>query len=468
MRSGHKEPFGIAAPITGAAPIMVISASAPHENNYEMILKDGTSIGSLTWILAKSLDRVPGRCTNKALFHQIRLLFARIHPFQHPQCEGETDHMLFSGEAVSRPPYFYVIQQANDTTLTLNGGNLSGLSEGALVGFFPPDTRNPFNIKPLTTGVVTSNLPMSATVNTPYPFSHITAKAAWVYILQPAYTSLSLNIQLDLPNPHPTRDVFQIALSKLPIVTLHPAKPQVSISIDSATSQIRLMTFTGTLLPIDAVHTDSITSQSLNSIIETLRLFALSEYLRHLEAESPALATSLQLIPISPCEPSGMAKKLPSVASNNHEMSVFHPGDLFSIEITNRGSSPIWFNLIDIQPDHQINLIMPSASPPTITIHDLRLEPGASYRTNPFMVNPPFGSETIKCISTAIPVDLSLAFIPPGQRPVKRGAPNHPLNAVLIGNPAVAPSSLRGASPNPLAATHVQTIHFLIQPKQQE
>lgn len=469
MRSADKETFGIANVATEAAPMMVISASAPHENNYEMLLKDGTSVGSLTWILARSLERTPPGSTNQALFHQIRLTFARLHPFQQPQCEGETDHLLFSGEVVSRPPHFYVIHQPNDTTLTLNGGALAGLNEGAIVGFFPPDTRNPFNIKPLIKGVVASALPMTATIQTLTPFHRATARGAWAYVLQPAYPPLSVDLEIKLPSLHPLRDQFMSTHPQYPFVKVVTENPQVSMFIDPHTTLVQLMTYAGNLLPVEPCHADSINPATISSIFETLRAYAMAEYVRNMETESPALETSLRIIPI-PATSSQNTTEAHSHAAGapSDALPVFHPGDLFSIEVTNRGSAPIWFNLIDIQPDNQISVILPSTKPVTITIHDLRLEPGAKYRTIPFVVNPPFGIETIKCISTAIPVDLSLAFLPPHQRPVRRSAPNHPLDAVLTGTTPPNSSALRGATPNTTTATHIQTLHFVIQPSNQE
>jgi len=472
MRSGQKEPFGLASNITGTAPMMVISASAPHENNYEMVLKDGSSIGSLTWILARSLERTPPKSSNLALFHQVRLTFARIHPFQQPQCEGDTDHLLFSGESINRPPYFLVTDQPNDTTLLLNGGALSGLMPGTTVGFFPPDIRNPFQIKPLAIGVVGTDHPMAATVVTREPLNRQLARGAWVYCLQPAYSTLNLSIDVQIPEQHPMYDTLLATLGKLPFLKITQQNAKATLTIDTPGNTLQIYSHTGSPLLAQNMSAIHVTDQHLTTLTDRLWMMAQAEYLRHLEAEAPEIAASVRIVPVPDIAGAVTgADELPPQSDTpfpTETIPVFNPGDLFALEITNQGSRPVWFNLIDIQPDHLVHVIMPTATPPRITIHDLRLEPGAKYRTNPFQVNPPHGLETIKCITTPIPVDLSLAFIPPGQRPVRRGTPAHPLDAVLNGHTNYQLPVHRGGQVNPSAAAHVETLHFYIQPKIRE
>jgi hypothetical protein len=68
---------------------------------------------------------------------------------------------------------------------------------------------------------------------------------------------------------------------------------------------------------------------------------------------------------------------------------------------------PVYFTVIDIQPNNEINIIIPAPGS-RHTSRELFLQPGAQmdYQTV-FEIMPPFGSEVLKLIATLSPIDLS-------------------------------------------------------------
>jgi metacaspase-1 len=137
------------------SPYVVLSASGQSELNKEIVDEQGNAYGSLSFALGRSLSTVSEKMSYQALFDNIRsemcIAFRGKH-FQTPQIEGNTDRMLFAGQQVSIPHYFRVLEQVNSKKIIINGGALSGLTEGTQVVFHPADTHQSSNSTPLAIG----------------------------------------------------------------------------------------------------------------------------------------------------------------------------------------------------------------------------------------------------------------------------------------------------------------------------
>jgi metacaspase-1 len=79
-------------------------------------------------------------------------------------------------------------------------------------------------------------------------------------------------------------------------------------------------------------------------------------------------------------------------------------GDEVKIKITNKGTKPAYYTLLDIQPDNVVNVLFPGAAE---SPSDYYLKPGEEFiipKTVKF--SPPTGHEVFKLIATKNPVNL--------------------------------------------------------------
>jgi hypothetical protein len=77
------------------------------------------------------------------------------------------------------------------------------------------------------------------------------------------------------------------------------------------------------------------------------------------------------------------------------------------LKVLNQGQRPAYFTLLDIQPDHQINILIPYPRQ-KYTPDEFYLEPGKSYQSNiKIKIGEPFGLETLKLIASKTAIDLA-------------------------------------------------------------
>jgi metacaspase-1 len=132
--------------VSNISPYVVISASGQQELNMEIKDQNNIGYGSLTFALSKLLATNSKSLSYEALFDQLRnemcTLFAGKHQ-QTPQLEGETSRLLFAGKAVEIPSHCRVISVVNSAKVIIDIGELSGLTTGSEISFYPISTVIP-------------------------------------------------------------------------------------------------------------------------------------------------------------------------------------------------------------------------------------------------------------------------------------------------------------------------------------
>jgi hypothetical protein len=142
---------------TELSPFVIISASGQQELNKEIVDKNKTGYGSLTFALGKVLVNNHEKLTYTSLFDLTRnemwANFAGKHQ-QTPQLEGQADRILFAGNPVVTTTHCRVISVVNTTKLMVDAGELNGLTIGSEISFYPINTHKPEKVGLLTKGIV--------------------------------------------------------------------------------------------------------------------------------------------------------------------------------------------------------------------------------------------------------------------------------------------------------------------------
>ena len=94
-------------------------------------------------------------------------------------------------------------------------------------------------------------------------------------------------------------------------------------------------------------------------------------------------------------------------------------GSHIFIEVKNFGSDISYFNIIDIEPSGKLNPLLPVVRNNTVVpeLHSLSVQPGETkIIAHPIKINPPYGIEVFKVISTGMPFDLGSTIVVPEYR----------------------------------------------------
>jgi hypothetical protein len=131
--------------ISEALDLVVLSGCRDVETSQEYV-PPGTSLhqGALTYFLLDSLrsvasDRVAALRWGD-IYPKVRSEVSAAFSIQHPTLEGRAERPVFGGAWQPYDPGFSVTSAGG--TLTLNGGTIQGLDQGAQVTIYPPGTAD--------------------------------------------------------------------------------------------------------------------------------------------------------------------------------------------------------------------------------------------------------------------------------------------------------------------------------------
>jgi len=383
--------------------------AAQHQLNFETKDEDGNGVGSLSYAFSKKLAAVTATTTYRALFEQIKLEMSVIAPTQNPQVEGTLDQEIMGGRMLGTPNFFRVPQWNDPGSVTVEAGWLHGVQNGAVIGLFPSDTRDITGKLPLAKGTVTNAGPTSCIVLLTTDLDdEAVAKSAWAYVLEHSFGDLKVSFKNALPEGHPVLPILRSKLEKLPVVREEDSA-ELSLTFSQEASRgaaVQLLTSGGLVLQTfeETMRPELLASR----IVDHILAYGQVRFLKNLELESYALPVSFELIPII-WDPKTKTSKgdLPLSEKMDKNGTVhLKDGDAFRIKVINNGIKPAYFTLLDIQPDNQMNVLVPMPNTAE-TPAEFVVQAGGEFEVRrKFAIGPPYGTEVFKLIATDQPIDL--------------------------------------------------------------
>jgi len=301
------------------SPFVIFSASGQQELNMEIKDQNKTGYGSLTYALGKVLANNQEKLIYSALFDRLRnemwANFGGKHQ-QTPQLESQTDRVLFAGQSVLVPSHCSVVSVVNSKKIIVNLGELSGVTIGSEISFYPINTINPEKTKLLAKGTVKQLELVESTVEITTPIDKNQLKDAWGFVT--AYKWTNGNIDKNLRR---------------------------------------------------------------------------ADILRRASSNESSLKVEFEMV-----DP-----KTSKVFPFNNS---FRVGDAFLLRISNKGTKDAFFQIIDIQPDNQVNLLFNANQ---LSPNDLSIKSGETKLVDKvtFRMGEPIGVEMFKLIASERQLDLS-------------------------------------------------------------
>ena len=386
------------------SPIVILSACGPQEMNVEY---NRGPCGSLTFALSQTFENIDSATTYRAFFDRIKAVMARIAKNQLPQIEGDIDYTIFGGKVNTAIPYYTVQKITDDKTIIINGGKLQNLSEGSVVGFYPPDTRDTTKVKPVAYGTVVLADNLSAAVKVEN--SKLINVFHWAIVAVSAYPfSVGYNFSKDFPDSI-KKEIAQ-AFTSLKTVAIDNVSPDVLLQYQNKGTATCML-----------INTQGYTVDSLNTadenFIANLRLGILktgqANYLRGIAATgtNDSIKVEAAFLPVE-CENKNGSlhiKKLldKRMIMDAQEMNyIMKDNTYFQIKLTNKGTTKAYYTIIDIQPDDKIHFLVPKLGeqPSSYSLEPLQ----EKLFPVPYSISSPYGNEVLEVIASKEPVELNL------------------------------------------------------------
>jgi len=393
--AAHPDRFGEDAPLADdspddlerLAPMVALFSASPNQLSYEHVDDNGEGYGILSYTFSKVFGSANEGTSYRSLFDQIRLHVSVLSPRQTPQAEGPLDGAVLGGQITGSPRYFLPSEWVDGQTPRLNVGTLAGLHDGTLVAIYPLSVQDTAGVLPLAFGKIANASLFDCDVELEKSIAK-QDRACRIYIQAQNYGNLSASLRLEVASGDLLAALRQIA-TDCPAIHFTENNPEMVLQELPAEGKLRLLTKDDFELGSFKIPENENYRGLLRQVQQQVVAFAQAKFLRPMEVQDSRLGLSLEFL-----LPNGQ----PAIGNR------FKLGEELRLRIRNTGSAPCYFNVLDIQPDNQLNVIVPAGKPAV----DYYLAPGGQYDYPELVVvSEPIGTEVLKLIATEQPLDLS-------------------------------------------------------------
>lgn len=412
-----------AASTSELAPMVCFMASGQNELNSEYKLNDSTIFGSLTYALCKALMEADSKTTYRGLFETVKNTMAAIVSEQTPQVEGELDQLIFGGQLTTKPIYFNITQWLNNDAVEINGGVLNGLNAGSIVAFYPAETRNLVEVKPLAVGkVVSAGIAKSKVLLSKGTLEKESILKTWVFVKEKKFGEMAVKLYLDIADKS-NRDSIVKYLKDYAFIELVKNREDANLLLEygfigsKTDREIRITTFEDKILfqeQIENSNGKGVSKQQFQKAIEKVSNFSQARFLRGLEVQNADLKAEIIVLPLKLKEgPSGkgsdsaadfVVMEADSIRDKSGSLRIYDKTNI-RIDVRNNSQRKIYYTVLDIDPENNISVIYPSGerSASEYQIPALNISDNKDLT---FGVGPPYGTYVMKLIVSTKALDF--------------------------------------------------------------
>lgn len=378
----------------GLATYVVFEAAGPGELDHETKDENNNlSVGPLSYCVSKVFEKLDSGVTYRSLFSKIAALMNEKAPNQHPALEGTGyDRLLFGGRFIHQKPYVE-IEELQGSTIKLKAGLLAGLDTGAKVSVYPSGTIDTSRARPLAEGTVINADTYAATVSLNKDPGIAQAHLAWVFVTEPVYRMEPVGIKIASFSGAEATAIKE-SLKDFPLIRFD-GNPELIITKGISTDSIKVMS-NGYVFQTVKIRPDN------NDLKEKLQSYAQYKFLQGLDLGAEDIDVEVKLVPVI----NGKADTSSINTKIINGIYQYNVGDVLTLLINNKGSDPVFFNVLDLQPDGIIKSLLPRKELGFLPEH-LTVPGGTSKLLNyKIKIGPPLGNEVFKIFVSRTMIDL--------------------------------------------------------------
>lgn len=389
------------------SPMVVISAARADELNYEY-----NGYGSLSVAFSRSFKSMNDKFSYRTLFSKIAKEMSIIAPKQNPAIEGDIDRLLFGGKVVAQESY-YSVESIDGTDALIKGGAFTGLNEGTTIKIFASGTTTTKDKEPLSSGKITYADAFSCNALLDVPLDG-KAEDYWVFTDQQTFGDVTIGISLNELKNGELKSNLEVFLSSFPLTNAVKSnedfiakevngKLVLERSQDAAYFEYYQRGRMNSVFPVD---------DGFRTFKNVMSSYVQGKFLKELELTNPDYNVEMRLIPVKLGKGGQVDTLNITDKMDAGGMPQFSTKDTVLIELINNSPFPVYFNVIDIQPDGVVNPLIPKRGQ---NAKDFRIGPGQRYILNKkIWFYPPYGTETFKVFASYQPIDFTPIFMTKG------------------------------------------------------
>lgn len=377
------------------APFVLISASQASEVNYEF-----QGAGSLSTAFSRASAKIDQNMSYRNFFAQIMKEMSAIAPRQIPAIEGDIDRTIFAGKAVNQENY-YTVRKIREADMNLNGGTLTGLYNKTEIAVYPAGTQTAIGATALATGKVINAEGTWSKVKLDKPLLG-NPETFWVFVTKQTYGDLRVRLKLKTGDAQTNVQVKNV-LADFPLALFVEDSFDFEV-VQGSRGTVDLIQFSNSTVFAEDIAYDEDGAE----LKEKLKNYAKGKRMKEMEMTYPGMNVVFEFIPLRLDENFDIIDTLELKDITKNGVLTADATVGFHIRVTNNGTNPAYFAILDIQPDGQINGIIPDPNPASgHRPEQFQIAPGVSYVIPDHYVKifPPYGLEVFKLFATKDVVD---------------------------------------------------------------
>lgn len=375
--------------------MITISASSPNQVNYEIKDHQQKGVGSLSYVLAQSLNNLPADTDYETLFSMIRAGIQSQIPTQVPMIEGDISQEVLGNKYIARQESISILQWISDSTFYINAGMLTGLNAGHTFKIISAkDKKDVGEGRVINAGNFRS---VGKTSSRPVKSDAYLLKVDGVHTGSLAI-SVFIKSQTGLSRANDMAKALRDYLSEYKSVRLD----------NNADMMLEIVSRPGDAIAINLVEKNdsvyytrqfsagrSLAPDDLAYFLEGIKRSARIKFFRNIQ-DGGQLAQGLEV------------KVVPTTQLVQGE-AILHPLDVYNLEMVNNGPHNLYYTIIDLMPDNEIKVLLPGEIDQP---QDYLLRAGERKVIEGIQVDEitPEGKEFFKVIFSKTPMDLRGIF----------------------------------------------------------
>jgi hypothetical protein len=382
----------------GMGTMVVFSACSPNQPNYELKDADKKGVGSLSYAFAKSIADLPAESSYRILFQKMKAFIQGDIATQIPMIEGDIDLEVFGGKYIPKPTIIAVDQKFNnasnkfnDTTFVINLGELNSIYKNTQLKVYVVGSKDVY-----TEAVVKTVSSFQSICVAKKPLKKSVAYEVQIDASSAGEFSATILLQDSVGNNAMAKSAmsrFESFVKPFQYISIND-NPDFTLNFSKAENgEIKVALFEkGDSVRYVKTIKDSLTADDCKFFLDGIKRSMRVKYLRNM-VDGGALAKNVTI------------KIVPKKQITSSNEIVMSPNDAFEIQITNTGTTPFYYSIIDIMPDNDMKVLLPDE---TSEPQDFVINPNQTIPIGEITVDEgtPNGKEIFKIIVTKTPIDL--------------------------------------------------------------
>jgi hypothetical protein len=393
--------------------MVVISASGPHQQNYQMQLpnkklKGGIEqVGSLSYAFYKAATELGPESDYQLLFEKIKAIIQANIPDQLPMVEGNTQQRVFSGLYNKEEPGYAAVRQViGETGFSIEKGLLNNIAVGSVLSIYKAGVSEPITEGTIekvnyfqSLGVAKIPLKKGVAYRVKLDAVNYGDFSAALFLKSAAKSSKDIDmLQNQFRNFIKPYRYLSISPNADMMLDMVPqADGKISLSLLEKNDYIRWSK--------ELAAGDTLSKQDCDALLSKIKNAIRVKYIRSLD-DGGDLAKGVEV------------KIIPTKEQTNPAEIIMEPGEGFSLKLTNNGEHVIFYTIINITADNKLSVSVPGENADPALY---QLSPGMTKEFTKSKVDPDAiaGKEILKVIFSKEPLDLRSIFERKKERSLK-------------------------------------------------